>query len=158
VEESFEVCWNCGTARDGTADPNFQRADESGSAPPDEDDVAESTDISAHITLRRPPEEEAADDVEAARVARQESRPAKHWTRLRCGSTDGIPIRHIMVYGDVGRELSVDVQENPNAMLFKGTHTGVLLASICGRCGHAELYVTNPDELLAAYRKSQQGG
>jgi uncharacterized protein YbjQ (UPF0145 family) len=26
-EDSFEVCWNCGTALDGTEDPNFRRAD-----------------------------------------------------------------------------------------------------------------------------------
>ncbi len=30
VEASFEVCWNCGTARDGTPDPTFIRADDSG--------------------------------------------------------------------------------------------------------------------------------
>ncbi len=28
VEESFEVCWNCGTARDGTEDPAFRKADD----------------------------------------------------------------------------------------------------------------------------------
>jgi len=27
-EDSFEVCWNCGTAQDGTEDPSFQRADD----------------------------------------------------------------------------------------------------------------------------------
>lgn len=27
VDESFGVCWNCGTGRDGTEDPNFQRVD-----------------------------------------------------------------------------------------------------------------------------------
>jgi uncharacterized protein YbjQ (UPF0145 family) len=26
-ENSFEVCWNCGTAADGTEDPTFRRAD-----------------------------------------------------------------------------------------------------------------------------------
>jgi hypothetical protein len=31
VEDSYEVCWNCGTAKDGTEDPTFQRAD---GAPP----------------------------------------------------------------------------------------------------------------------------
>src|SRR5258708_39845010 len=28
VEDTFEVCWNCGTARDGTEDPSFKRADD----------------------------------------------------------------------------------------------------------------------------------
>lgn len=30
VEDNFDVCWNCGTGRDGTADPSFVRADEAG--------------------------------------------------------------------------------------------------------------------------------
>lgn len=29
IEDNFAACWNCGTARDGTPDPDFQR--ESGS-------------------------------------------------------------------------------------------------------------------------------
>lgn len=28
VEDTFEVCWNCGTTREGVEDPNFVRADE----------------------------------------------------------------------------------------------------------------------------------
>jgi uncharacterized protein YbjQ (UPF0145 family) len=28
VENSFEVCWNCGTSRDGTEDPSFRHADD----------------------------------------------------------------------------------------------------------------------------------
>jgi len=38
VDASFEVCWNCGTSRDGVEDPNFVRADE---APPIDDPTAE---------------------------------------------------------------------------------------------------------------------
>ena len=30
VEESFEVCWSCGTTRDGLEDPTFLTADEEG--------------------------------------------------------------------------------------------------------------------------------
>lgn len=30
VEDSFEVCWSCGTTRDGVEDPTFIRADEAG--------------------------------------------------------------------------------------------------------------------------------
>ena len=32
VDPSFDVCWNCGTTRDGVEDPTFVRAD----APPEE--------------------------------------------------------------------------------------------------------------------------
>jgi uncharacterized protein YbjQ (UPF0145 family) len=28
VEDAFEVCWNCGTGKDGTEDPSFQHADD----------------------------------------------------------------------------------------------------------------------------------
>jgi hypothetical protein len=27
IEDSFDVCWQCGTARDGTEDPSFRTAD-----------------------------------------------------------------------------------------------------------------------------------
>jgi hypothetical protein len=27
VADSFDLCWNCGTSRDGTEDPSFRRAD-----------------------------------------------------------------------------------------------------------------------------------
>jgi hypothetical protein len=49
------------------------------------------------------------------------------------------------------------VCENPGALLFKGAHRGALRAAICGRCGHAELYVSNPRELLEAYKRSRGG-
>ena len=29
VEETFDVCWNCGTARDGTEDPSFRKDEDS---------------------------------------------------------------------------------------------------------------------------------
>ena len=28
VEETFEVCWNCGTSKEGVPDPTFERADD----------------------------------------------------------------------------------------------------------------------------------
>jgi hypothetical protein len=28
LEDSFDLCWNCGTSRDGTEDPNFRKADD----------------------------------------------------------------------------------------------------------------------------------
>jgi hypothetical protein len=28
LEDSFEVCWNCGTSKDGVEDPTFRKADE----------------------------------------------------------------------------------------------------------------------------------
>jgi ABC-type Fe3+ transport system permease subunit len=37
VEETFDVCWNCGTAMDGTVAPNFQREADGLSSPPQAD-------------------------------------------------------------------------------------------------------------------------
>ncbi len=37
VEAAFDVCWSCGTSRDGVADPSFVRADDAG--PIDDPDV-----------------------------------------------------------------------------------------------------------------------
>ena len=28
IEDNLDACWNCGTAKDGTPDPNFRRADD----------------------------------------------------------------------------------------------------------------------------------
>ena len=33
VDDSFEICWSCGTSRDGEEDPAFARADDVGPAP-----------------------------------------------------------------------------------------------------------------------------
>lgn len=33
IEGDFDVCWNCGTTRDGVEDPSFQREDEAESPP-----------------------------------------------------------------------------------------------------------------------------
>jgi hypothetical protein len=41
VVDDFDVCWNCGTTRDGVEDPGFQKAED---APP-MDDAVEAEDI-----------------------------------------------------------------------------------------------------------------
>ena len=52
--------------------------------------------------------------------------------------------------------LSVEVDENPEALLFKETFEAALSARVCGDCGYAELYVANPRELYAAHERSKQ--
>lgn len=44
-EDSFEVCWNCGTAQDGTDDPEFQRAEESPASSTEQQHDVESADV-----------------------------------------------------------------------------------------------------------------
>lgn len=51
-EESFEVCWSCGTSKEGVEDPTFARADEG--EQPSEDDVPSITaDHRKHGARRR---------------------------------------------------------------------------------------------------------
>jgi predicted nucleic-acid-binding Zn-ribbon protein len=47
------------------------------------------------------------------------------------------------------------VFENPEALVFKGARYGWLRANVCGACGFTEFFVSNPAELLKAYRKSK---
>jgi len=131
-EDTFDICWNCGTPKDGGTDPSRERS------------VAEEgPGITAEVPRDAP-------------VVSGELRTDAGPVCPRCGSQDVIPDVRIVDRGDGNfkRDLQVEVYESPGALLFKGTHAGVLRASICGRCGHAELSVTNPGELLAAYRQS----
>ena len=68
-EDTFEVCWSCGTGKDGSEDPSFRRADE---VP-----AAEDADVTA------PPAPDDEPDGSRARIARC---PACRGTHVR---TDG---------------------------------------------------------------------
>ena len=43
VDDSFEVCWSCGTTADGIEDPNFVTADEADPIPDEE--IPEGTEV-----------------------------------------------------------------------------------------------------------------
>ena len=73
----------------------------------------------------------------------------------KCGSNKIIPNVDTSESSS-GGALVVWVPEKPEAILFKGTHTGYLKAWICGDCGHVELHVDNAQQLYDAYAKSQQ--
>ena len=45
IDENFDACWNCGTARDGTPNPHFQR-ENTGDAQNDSGDETFATTIS----------------------------------------------------------------------------------------------------------------
>lgn len=73
----------------------------------------------------------------------------------KCGATERIPNVRIVDYTHQSiqkRSLTVEIYDHPERLLFKGTHQGALQATICGRCGYAELYLENPQKLLDAYR------
>jgi hypothetical protein len=76
----------------------------------------------------------------------------------RCNSERLIPDVRIIDRGhnNSARDLSVEVYEQPDALIFKGTHLGILQATICADCGNAELTVTNAEELYDAYVRARQ--
>lgn len=73
----------------------------------------------------------------------------------RCGARKVIPAIQILDQdGDDGvGSLSVAIERNPSAWIFKGTEVARLFASVCGACGFTELYTRNHAALWAAYEE-----
>ena len=75
----------------------------------------------------------------------------------KCGSGQVIANVRIPDYhshlGDK-TDLVVEIYDNPDSLLFKGKHQGKLTARVCGQCGFAELFVSNPQKLWKIYRES----
>lgn len=77
----------------------------------------------------------------------------------RCGSNNVMQNVEVLDRDHGGtQELSVQVNKNPLALIFRGRTYGTLRAEICSQCGHAELYVADPQQLAAlwdAYQASR---
>ncbi|MCY4566935.1 MAG: hypothetical protein OXD49_01385 [Candidatus Poribacteria bacterium] len=75
----------------------------------------------------------------------------------RCGSekimTD-LRIRDRYDAG-VGQDLEVEVQGNPDAMIFKQSHREALRATVCGECGNVGLSIKNPEALWKTYTQQK---
>ena len=130
VPAGFEVCWNCGTGQDGVPDPEFSKE-------PDRDD--------AHPGIWQPPELEPA--------AKQIGRPCP-----RCGSSKIIPNANIL--GRIGYSdgrISIVVDGDPDALIFKDRLYDQFTADICGDCGHVELTAAHPEEFYEHYLHSSSG-
>lgn len=71
----------------------------------------------------------------------------------RCGSDAVIPSVRVVERDEGGtrKDLMVEVQRRPNAMLFKRPERSKVSAQVCGACGHAELFAEAPRALYAAY-------
>ena len=52
-------------------------------------------------------------------------------------------------------DLEVEVESNPNAMIFKKAHKEALRATVCGKCGNVGLSVENPEALWEAYTQKK---
>jgi len=140
VPGSFDVCWSCLTTKDGEkADPS-ERVSLQKIADADEPNR----------------KAEPAEGIAEALGTEDEDEEQPVLTECpRCGSPK--LQRGVTVYdqGDNsdGR-LKVVVFGNPGALIFKDRLYGEVKADICGRCGHVELWVTNPSELYRHFRKS----
>jgi hypothetical protein len=139
VEDSFEVCWSCGTSKDGQEDRSFRRADEG---------EAEMADAGPSV----PPAAQSA-----AAPARTRPRPTSS-VCPKCGAQRVIPgVRVLDRDGDSStKDLSVRLDRNPSAWIFKGSEVVELTAKVCGRCGYAELYAADPAALWSAYQEQTQ--
>lgn len=73
-----------------------------------------------------------------------------------CGSIKVIPDVKIVDHGymDSKHDLAIELHGNPRALVFKNTKKGVLHATVCGDCGHVDLFVNDPGELLEVYRRA----
>jgi hypothetical protein len=133
IEDSFEVCWNCGTSRDGREDPSFRRAEE----------VEAEAETGIAIQLPAP---SSASSLPARQTASE---------CPKCGSRQVIPAVRVLDHdGEYGaKDLSVRLDRNPDALIFKGSEVVELRASVCGRCGYVEMYATNPEALWTAYQE-----
>ncbi len=71
----------------------------------------------------------------------------------KCGARKMIPAVRILDRDGEGSEksLSVRLDRNPDAWVFKRKELVELKAHTCGACGYVELYVTNPEVLWSAY-------
>ena len=75
----------------------------------------------------------------------------------RCGSEkvmSNLRIRDRYDAG-VGQDLEVEVQGNPDAMIFKKAHREALRATVCGECGNVGLSVKNPKALWEVYTQQE---
>ncbi len=76
----------------------------------------------------------------------------------RCDSENIMPNLRIRDRYDapIGQDIAVEIESNPNALIFKGAHREALRATVCGECGYVSLSVENPKGLWETYSKSEK--
>lgn len=131
VDASAAACATCGVSRYAIRDPD--------------------------VPLEAPAP--AAQDEPMPALVAEEEPPIDRERCPTCGSRRVIPD---VVMIDQGRgsdgQLQLAIIGNPKALFFKDLLYGVLRAWVCGRCGHVDLRVTNPEELYAKYLEAQERG
>jgi hypothetical protein len=129
VPGTFDICWNCGTDRNGVVAPRNLEADANTEAidspPPRQGDSAK-VGVEPRCTV--------------------------------CGSTKVVPNVQVLDQGQhSGGTLQVVIYGDPDAIIFKDRLWGKIRADICGQCGHVQLRVNNFNELYDHYLNSIGG-
>lgn len=72
---------------------------------------------------------------------------------IKCGSNKIIPNAKVLDRGhlNVPSDLTVSVDQNPNALIFKDRIYSGVFAKICGECGFLEFYAKDPKALYEAH-------
>lgn len=139
-EESFEVCWSCGTSKDGIESLSFQKVDE--------------IDPSS---IKGQPVIVTSTGIAESSSTYPDQQKVELLVCLKCGSSDIIPDVRVFTHVEgFARDLQVEIYENPKALMFKGSRTGTLTAFICGQCGYTEMYASNAQYLLDTYKKKKR--
>ena len=76
----------------------------------------------------------------------------------RCGSEDimhNLRIRDRTDTVGPAQDLEIEVQGNPDALIFKKASTAKLRATVCGGCGNVGLSVDKPKTLWATYSRQR---
>lgn len=152
VPRTFEVCWNCGTSREGVDDPDFRKETP-------EDGMATGDNLPDAPQESQPPREaEPEEDLAAGDNLPEGTSSARlpSYQCPKCGSSKGIPNVRVVDQGESSNgDLRVLVCGAPEALIFKDRLYGKLTANICGDCGHVDLQVENPGELYKKYQQSR---
>jgi predicted nucleic-acid-binding Zn-ribbon protein len=117
IDDEFDVCWSCGTSRDGVEDPDFQRADD---AAPVEDEA-----VPVQLTAIREAEAEVALPATRATTNRMDC-PRCHAVMQFVGTKKFHEGTNWGAWGDLG-ELFVNKEDFD--------------VYVCKRCGRVEFYV-----------------
>lgn len=131
-EESFDLCWSCGTDKDGHQDPSFR--------------------VYADAEAGERGMNSPAAASSAAQTARLRPRSS---ACPKCGSHQRIPaVRVVDRDGNIPEKnsLVVRLDRHPEAWFYKDPESVELEAEICGQCGYTELYATNPTALWRVHQ------
>src|ERR1700733_8446507 len=127
VGDDFEVCWSCGTSKDGVEDPTFRRADD-----PEETAGAGDPSLAPPDSIRGTDETQAASGRPDRKsfLGRGGANPLVPCRG--CGSFKIIPDVQVLDQSDSGDgDLRLLVCGNLDAMIFKDRVYGVIRARVC---------------------------